>query len=164
MLCSGCMVNQHVLNPFHRIQVRRYFGIRTPLTCLQEWTGAFFQKESLQNLSLKVQLGHYPGDMCTSPQRSTRPFTVMHTNGIHQVNIWFCGCNLAVNHGDRVEQLLRRRLFPATTTDPQTGLTFGLLESAHILSVQLKLSIYDFYISLETLTDATHVSDVKVCV
>ena len=96
-----------------------------------------------------------------SPQRSTRPFTVVHVNGIHQVNIWFCACNLAVHHGDCVQQLLRRRLFPATTTDPQSGSTFSLLESAHILSVQLKLSLYDYYISIETLTDATRVS-VKV--
>ena len=158
------MINQHVFNPFHRIQVWYYFGVCTQLTYLQEWTGAFFRKESLRNLGLKVQLGHYPGDTCTSPQRSTRPFTVMHTNGIHQVDVWFCGCNLAANHGDRVEQLLRRRLFPATTTDPQTGSTFSLLEIAHVLSVQSKLSIYDFYISLETITDATRVSDVKVCV
>ena len=55
-----------------------------------------------------------------------------------------------------------RRLFPATTTDPQTASTFALLESAHVLSVQSKLSLYDFYISIETLTDATHVSGVKV--
>ena len=57
---------------------------------------------------------------------------------------------------------MRRRLFPATTTNPQTGATFGLLDSARVLSVQSKLSLYDFYISLETLTDATG-ADVKVC-
>lgn len=108
-----------------------------------------------------MQLGHYPGDACTSPQKSTRPFTVIHTNGIHQIDLWFCGCNLAARHGDRVQQLLRRRLFPATTTDPQTGSTFALLESAHVLSVQSKLSLYDFHISIETLTDAARVSNVK---
>lgn len=80
---------------------------------------------------------------------------------MHQVNILFCGCNLAANHGDRVQQLLRRRIFPATTTDPQTGSTFALLESAHILSVQSKLSLYDLYLSIETLTDAVGVAGVK---
>jgi hypothetical protein len=118
----------------------------------------------LRNLGQRIQLGHYPGNKCTSPQRSTRPFTVIHTNGIHQIDVWFCGCSLAAHHGDRVQQLLRRRLFPATTTDPQTGSTFAFLESAHILSVQSKLSLYDLYISIETLTDATYVSNVKVCI
>ena len=130
--------------------------------CLQEWTGAFFRKSSLRSVGQKVQLGHEPGDACTSPQRSTRPFTVIHINGIHLVDVWFCGCDLAGNHGDRVEQLLRRRLFPATTTDPQTASTFALLEYAHVLSVQSKLSLYDLYISIEILTDAARVSGIKV--
>ena len=69
---------------------------------------------------------------------------------------------MIAHHGDRVQQLLQRRLFPATTTDPQTASTFALLESAHVLSVQSKLSLYDLYMSLEILTDATRVSDVKV--
>jgi hypothetical protein len=134
------------------------------LTYLQIWTGAFFRKCDLRSAGQHVQLGHPPGKTCTSPQRSTRPFSVIHTNGIHLVDILFCGCDLAAHHGDRVQQLLRRRIFPATTTDPQTGSTFALLGLAQVLSVQSKLSLYDFYISIDTLTDATRVSDVKVCV
>lgn len=130
---------------------------------LQEWTGAFFRDESLRNLGQTIQLGHHPGHMCTSPQRCTRPFTVVHNNGLHQIDILFCGCNLTTIHGNRVQQLLRRCLFPATKTDPQSGATFSLLESAHVLSVQSKLSLYDFYISIEMLTDATRVSGIKVC-
>ena len=121
----------------------------------------FFRDVSLRSLGQTIQLGHYPGDTCTSPQRSSRPFTVVHTNGIHQLDILFCGCNLTTIHGDRVQQLMRRRVFPATTTDLQTGATFGLLDSAHVLSVQSKLSLYDFYISLSTLTNATG-ANVKV--
>ena len=87
---------------------------------------------------------------------------MLHTNGIHLVNVCFCACDNTARCGDRVEQLLRFRLLPATTTDPQTASTFALLESAHVLSVQSKLSLYDFYLSIEILTDATYVSDVKV--
>ena len=164
ILCKSCIVNQHMFNPFHRIQVHQtFFGWSPPLIRVQEWTGTFFRKYDLRSAGQRVQLGHPPGDVCTSPQQSTRTFTVLHTNGMHLADIWFCGCNLAAHHGDRVQQLLRRRIFPATTTDPQTGSTFSLLEFAHILSVQSKLSLYDFYISLEALTDATRVSDVKVC-
>jgi len=132
------------------------------LTRLQEWTGTFFKKSSLRKAGLSIQLGHYPGDTCTNP--NTRAFTFIHTNGIHLVDISFCACSQASDHGDHVQQLLRRRLFPATTRDPQTGATFALLESAHVLSVQSKLSLYDYYIAIETLTDATHTSGVKVCI
>ena len=149
-------------HPLHRIQVRQCLGFFYSANASQEWTGTFFRKSTLRALGHKVQLGHQPGDTCTSPQRSTRPFTVLHTNGIHQIDIWFCGCDLAALHGDRVQQLLWRRLFPATSTDPQTGSTFALLEYAHVLSVQSKLSLYDFYLSIEIITDATRVSGVKV--
>ena len=127
----------------------------------QEWTGSFFKENTLRKLGQSIQLGHCPWDVCTNP--STRPFTVVHTNGIHLVDVQFCACDQAGNHGSHVQQLLRRRLFPATSTDPQTATTFALLESAHILSVQSKLSLYDYYISIEALTDATRTSGVKVC-
>lgn len=130
----------------------------------QEWTGTFFKTASLRDAGQSVQLGHLPGDACSSPQRSSRPFTVTHTNGIHQIDILFCGCNMTMHHGDRVQQLVRRRLFPSMVTDPQTASTFAFLESAQVLSVQSKLSLYDLYISIETLTDATRVSDIKVCI
>lgn len=134
------------------------------LTYLQIWTGTFFRKCDLQSAGQHVQHGHPPGKTCTSPQQSTRPFAVIHTNGIHLVDILFCGCDLAADHRDRIQQLLWRCIFPATTTDPQSGSTFALLELAQVLSVQSKLSLYDFYISIDTLTDATRVSNVKVCV
>ena len=65
-------------------------------------------------------------------------------------------------HGNHVQQLLRRRLFPATTRDPNTACTFQLLRTAHILSVQSKLSLYDYYLSIEHLADATRTSGSKV--
>ena len=89
-------------------------------------------------------------------------FTVIHTNGIHTVDLAFCGCNEMSEHGTRAQQLLRRRLFPATSTDPQTACTFPLLKSAQLLSLQSKLSLYDYYISIEQLTDATGTVDVNV--
>ena len=88
---------------------------------------------------------------------------MIHTNGVHEVDVLFCDCNLAAKHGNHVQQLLRRRLFPATTTDPQTASSFAILESSHVLSVQSKLSLYDLYISIETLTDAARISLPKVC-
>ena len=47
-------------------------------------------------------------------------------------------------------------------TDPQTACTFSLLKSAQLLSLQSKLSLYDYYICIERLTDATGTADVNV--
>lgn len=48
------------------------------------------------------------------------------------------------------------------TLDPQTACTFVLLESAQLLSLQLKLSLYDYYLCIENLTDATGTADVNM--
>ena len=57
---------------------------------------------------------------------------------------------------------MRRRLFPATTLDPQTACSFLLLRSGQLLSLQSKLSLYDYYICIEKLTDATGTAGVNV--
>lgn len=128
----------------------------------QEWTGSFFKNSSLREVGHVVQLGHNPRDPCTNPERSSRAFTVLHVNGVHVINLVFCCCTRIGEHGSRVQQLLRRRLLPATTQDPNTACTFQLLSAAHVLSVQSKLSLYDYYLSIEQLTDATSTSNPKV--
>ena len=167
LCCDGCIVRIHVFSPYHRVQVcllvgcKRFRSIHALLTHSQQWTGAFFKKSSLRKAGLSVQLGHHTGDVCTNP--NARAFTVIHRTGIHVVDMRFCGCSQASKYGNHVQQLMRRRLFPATTMNPQTAATFAFLEYAQILSVQSKLSLYDYYISIEILTDATHTSGVKVC-
>ena len=74
----------------------------------------------------------------------------------------FCGCNEVGNHGTQVQQLLRQRLFPATMTDPQTACTFLLLKLAQLLSLQLKLSLYDYYLCIEWLMDVTGTANINV--
>ena len=78
------------------------------------------------------------------------------------MDLAYCACGKAGKHGTRVQQLLRRHLFPATTTDPQTACTFLLLKSAQLLSLQSKLSLYDYYLCIEQLTDATGTMYVNV--
>lgn len=107
-----------------------------------------------------IHLGHNQPFPCTKP--SIRTFTIVHTNGVHLVEIAFCGCSEVGRHGTRVQQLLRRRLFPVTTLDPQTACTFALLKSAQLLSLQSKLSLYDYYICIEKLTDATGTAGTNV--
>lgn len=77
----------------------------------------------------------------------------MHTNGLHPVTLQYCQCNLSNRAGDRVQQLLRMELYPATLYDPTTFCTFRLLETFHILTLQSKINATDFYESLVRLTD-----------
>lgn len=51
------------------------------------------------------------------------------------------------------EQLLRMQWFPATCERPQTVTTFECLSLFHLLTLQGKLTAYDFYMALVHLTD-----------
>lgn len=65
----------------------------------------------------------------------------------------FCRCGTPELH--RRRQLLRAEIFPATVLDPQTGATFEAMQLFHTLSLQGKLTGYDFINGLELLTDNT---------
>jgi CxC2 like cysteine cluster associated with KDZ transposases len=113
---------------------------------------------ALKDLGLRVQLGHL--DLCcANPQPGHKDFIVIHTNGIHCVTVDFCDCDQRVS--PRL-QLLRRRWFPVTVHYPQTCCTFHVLEQYHTLTLTGKLSGYDFYKSLEHLTDNTGLNVSKV--
>ena len=111
----------------------------------------------LAALGLTVQLGHFPGAPCLYPIPGPVDFMVLHTNGWHPVNIAYCQCNQATRPGTQIQQLLRYELYPATTGDPTTCATFRALEMYHILTLQSKITVYDYYLSMNNLTDNTGV-------
>ncbi|KAF9507841.1 hypothetical protein BS47DRAFT_1303454, partial [Hydnum rufescens UP504] len=85
MVCKDCCLQQHNHLPLHHINV---------------WNGRFFERTSLAAMGLKVYLGHTNCPMTKEP--SLVP--IIHTNGIHCVNVLLCG------HGATVHpqyQLLR---------------------------------------------------------
>jgi hypothetical protein len=101
-------------------------------------------------MGLRLQFGHKLGERCQFRRPAHKDFVVIHVNGIHLVNVDFCGCTLAPVQR---RQLLRGGWWPATALDPQTCTTFAALNLFHLLSLQGKLSAYDFYRSLEYATD-----------
>ncbi|KAG1839354.1 hypothetical protein F4604DRAFT_1885304 [Suillus subluteus] len=108
---------------------------------MQEWNSSFFQCTHLKSLSLRVQLGHTPGEHCYNPHPPAgNDFVVVDVNGIHEVALDFCG---------------------STTTDPQTAATFSILEHYHLLSYESKVSAYEFYHSLSRHSDNTGLSPVR---
>lgn len=87
---------------------------------------------------------------CPLPVPCHRDFRVLHTNGIHDVAISYCGCPRALPPHI---QLLRRGLYPASQVSARTCVTFTLLRLIHLLSLTSKISMYDFYRALERLTN-----------
>ena len=62
----------------------------------------------------------------------------------------FCGCQLGLE--DR-QQLLQRQWFPASPLIPRTAFTFNLLRLFQLLNLQGGITTYEFYRSLELITD-----------
>lgn len=128
--------------------------------CLQRWNGSWFEKTSLKELGLIVQLGHPPGEHCANPEPSTTSsFIILDDHGVHDVSLNYCGCGSAELHSI---QLLRYQLFPATVTRPKSAATFRLLEHYHLLSFEAKTSMFAYYYTLARETDNTGISPPKV--
>ncbi|KAF8128998.1 hypothetical protein EV363DRAFT_1169765 [Boletus edulis] len=142
LYCRACVVQNHASVPMHQIK---------------QWNGTFFEAVTLKVLGLRVQLGHGPGQRCINPTR-TESFTVVDSGGIHEIGLDFCGCETAQT---RVKQLLRARMFPATVRDPRTAATFGVLEQFHLLSLESKVSAYEFYHALKRRSDNTGLCEPK---
>lgn len=78
---------------------------------------------------------------------------VFHTNGLHPTTLLFCECDNIHRAGNRVCQLLRYELYPATVTEPTTCFTFNVLDNFHLLTLQSKITAYDYYMTLDYTTD-----------
>ncbi|KAK7013051.1 hypothetical protein R3P38DRAFT_2639870 [Favolaschia claudopus] len=141
LLCRSCITTEHQRLPFHTIQ---------------RWTGTHFERISLKSLGLRIQLGHaaVDGGVCPLPQAAFgNDFVILDGSGVHSVNLAFCGCGQGEHP---TVQLLRARLWPATTTSPRTAATFSVLRSFHLLSFESKCAALEFYQSLARQTDNLH--------
>ncbi|KAF8333820.1 hypothetical protein F5887DRAFT_892938 [Amanita rubescens] len=140
--CRACIVRMHQDIPLHRIE---------------KWTGRFFDKDSLQNLGLRVQLGH-GGNPCPSPSPGPSTFTVFDTSGYHIVAIDYCACPRK-DPIDKRTQLLRHGWFPATFSQPNTVFTFDCFDTFHEQTLQGKGNAFDFYHLLLRKTDSANLLD-----
>jgi hypothetical protein len=64
---------------------------------------------------------------------------------VHEVGVDFCNCGQSTTH---TIQLLRARLFPATTQLPATAATFSVLKHFQLMSYESKTSAFQFYKAL----------------
>ena len=122
----------------------------------QRWNGNFFEKDSLQNLGLRYQLGH-SSVPCPCPHPGPANFVIFDLSGFHNVSINYCLC------GDEPlpfwTQLLREGWFPATLLRPQTVFSFDFLETFHeLILLQGKTNLYDYYNTLLQRSDNANLS------
>ncbi|KAJ7693264.1 hypothetical protein B0H16DRAFT_1669558 [Mycena metata] len=139
MFCQACCVANHESHPLHIVEY---------------WDGCCFTKKTLKELGLRIQFGHR---RCVRPRSAPTTFVVLHTNGIHEVSVDYCGCESEAANGEHYIQLLRGGWYPATHVAPQTAATFEMLDFFHAQTLQAKTTMYDFYVALEKLTNHTGV-------
>ncbi|KAF8873570.1 hypothetical protein BD779DRAFT_1476948 [Infundibulicybe gibba] len=107
------------------------------------WNGSYFIETNLKSLGLRIQLGHCVGEKCLSPQPAFADgFVVIDVNGIHDVALDFCNCEIAQHH---FVQLLRYRWLPATVSNPKTACTFRALKHFQLLSFESKVSGFEYH-------------------
>jgi hypothetical protein len=137
--CASCFAERHHRLPFH------FALVWDPLT------GHFTRKDYSSVLPGEafLRLGHADFSACQS-SKTTIKFTVVHTNGIHESRARFCDCPDAK---DRITQLMRARLFPATANEPKTAFTFEVLKQFSMHNLQSKCGAFDYMKSLYRLTN-----------
>ncbi|KAK1235929.1 hypothetical protein PQX77_000828 [Marasmius sp. AFHP31] len=137
--CKECWISQHRTNPWHWARV---------------WNGSFFERSDISTLrqDFAVQLGHH-GHPCPLLDKSNVvKFTVVHSNGVHGTTLSFCNCGSM----ERVQQLMRSRLFLSSAREPETAYTFTMLREYNIQALQGQLPAYDWILALRRLFDNAH--------
>ena len=108
-----------------------------------------------------LQLGHR-GSPCPNPGALHTNFTVVDVSGVHQVSFRYCECHQEVGGSRPHIQLLRICWFPSTVVLPRSAFTFDVLDTFHLLTLQGKISVYDFYYALVHKSDNTRLLNLKV--
>ncbi|KAJ7698223.1 hypothetical protein B0H14DRAFT_2417944, partial [Mycena olivaceomarginata] len=126
---------------------------RMPLHHLERWNGRSMERCTLRSLGVRIQLGHPPGVPCPNPERAWGDdFVIIGSHTIDAVGLDYCNCATAkAKH----IQLLRMRLYPATTTNPRSAATFAALRRFAHMTFESKCSAYEFYNSLVHETNNT---------
>ncbi|OJT14652.1 hypothetical protein TRAPUB_8795 [Trametes pubescens] len=139
LYCKDCLLQRHQAQlPLHRVE---------------EWDGDKFVRRTLRELGAIVQLGHKDGN-CTTPSETIRRVVVADITGVQAVDVRFCDCvDVTGDFTREWTQLFRRGWFPATTNRPATAFTFTLLDTFQELNFQGKTNLYDFWKTIERLTD-----------
>lgn len=145
--------------PIHSIALKYVRFIVSPFLLLtscmlsQAWDkeGSRFCSATLKSLGAFIQLNH-SGYHCDNPVLAHKSMLILHTNGIHKVDVRYCMCAAAI---PQHIQLLCQRVYPASQINIRTCVTFELLRLLHMLALTTKSSTYNFYRALKKMTSNT---------
>lgn len=111
----------------------------------------YFKSVSLTDLGVEITLGHKSGGLCPCRVHFVTDFTVLHINGVHVIDVAFCGC--MDSEPEQRNQMISDSWWPATPENPKTALTFSLLRFAHALNCNGRVPTWDIWRSLYELTE-----------
>ncbi|KAJ7092128.1 hypothetical protein C8R43DRAFT_908179, partial [Mycena crocata] len=142
LLSIECMIREHQRCPLHRVQ---------------RWNSqlGYFEDVSLKKLGLCFEIGRevHPDRKCANPKRAPgKRFVVIDGEGLHDVELWYCNCGRGKSF---TVQLLRMKWLPSTGKRPKTAATFNVLRRYHLMSLESKCSMGEFYNSLARQTNNT---------
>jgi hypothetical protein len=103
---------------------------------------------------LELQLGH-DGGPCIMPEKVPRVLIAVDSSGMRKIRVRYCGCQPI----ERWQQLMRARLYPSSDIKPRSCFTFSFLDSFIKVSLQGKIPLYDFYLSVLHKSHNTATSD-----
>lgn len=78
---------------------------RLPLHSIQQWTGGFWKKQTLKDMGLIIQLGHTDTPCYAPSSKEPLPVTVVDHGGVHEIWVYFCGCEHGMMADKRVQML-----------------------------------------------------------
>ena len=113
---------------------------------LQCWKDGFFDRVALHTLGFVCHLGH--GGITCPLDPPLHNILIIDTNGWHKLRVKFCGCGGAASSPEHYHQLLQMQWYPASFNCPRTAFSFDLLETYHKVTLQGKLNLYDFYLTI----------------
>ena len=110
------------------------------------WKDSFFQKTTLFDVGLIVQMGHQGRDCC-HPSLLPETLVAIDFSGIQKVRVRWCHCHHFGRSKAHVRtQLLRFGWFPGSVEDPRTIVTFQTLSFFHLLTLQSKITCTDYWL------------------
>jgi hypothetical protein len=144
LMCRTCFVAAHVHQPFHQAV---------------EFNGNSFERKTLSDLGLQFHLGHEGQPCPVNMAPDKHRLLLVHTNGIHVLNIHYCRCAQSV---PRAIQLWAAGLFPASFKRPQSAFSEHLLRDYNSVTLQGKITAHDYWESIQRKTDNTFSPNAKV--
>lgn len=149
-ICCECLLAAHRVSPFHRVE---------------EWKESvgFWRRTTQLALGQVFNLGH-ASEPCTNNPGEPRRMTAVHSRGVEEFDVRFCGC---VAKGEMVPkcdslQLVEHDLFPGSWKTPLSVYTMTVLKDFHLLSLQSQIPGGDFTKFLERSTDNVDPDSVPV--